>query len=133
MKIAPFWDLPCLKGEKPKNIAPLIFEASKKKKCIIAQALHNNGWVSNIKMDTNLTVPHIHEYLRPCVRLHGVHIQEDNVDILSFGISLPMWNTLQPQLVMPNNLETRLRLSARWFGKIGLIQKSFFFLVGYPE
>jgi hypothetical protein len=32
-EIAPFWDLSWLGGEKPKDIAPLIYEASKKKKC----------------------------------------------------------------------------------------------------
>jgi hypothetical protein len=63
-KIAIFWDLPWLEGEKPKDIAPLIFEISKKKRCTMAQALHCKSWVTNIKMDANLTVQPILEYLR---------------------------------------------------------------------
>jgi hypothetical protein len=47
-EIAPFWDSPWLEGEKPKDIAPLIYEAFKEKKCTVAQALHNKGWVTNI-------------------------------------------------------------------------------------
>jgi hypothetical protein len=41
-KIAPFWESRWLNGEKPKDIASLIFEASKMKNCTVAQALHNN-------------------------------------------------------------------------------------------
>jgi hypothetical protein len=42
-KIAPFWMLPWLNGEKPKDIAPLIFEALRKKNCNVAQALQRLG------------------------------------------------------------------------------------------
>jgi hypothetical protein len=59
-KITPVWNSPWLNGRKAKYIAPLIHEASSRKKWKINQALHNNAWVSKIKMDTNLTVPHIH-------------------------------------------------------------------------
>jgi hypothetical protein len=41
-KIAPFWDLPWLNGMMPKDIAPLIFEASTRNKWKVNQALHNN-------------------------------------------------------------------------------------------
>jgi hypothetical protein len=53
----------------------------------MAQALHNKGWVTNIKMDANLTVPHIHEYLRLRNRLEGVHLHGDNVDTISLNIT----------------------------------------------
>jgi hypothetical protein len=82
-KIAPFWDLPWLNGAKPKDIAPLIFEASKSKSCKVAQALHNNVWIAKVKMDTSLTVDHIREYLKLWVLLHEVHLQEDINDAIS--------------------------------------------------
>jgi hypothetical protein len=47
-KIVDFWDSQWLNWDKPKGIAPLIFEASKRKNCTMAQALHNKGWVANI-------------------------------------------------------------------------------------
>jgi hypothetical protein len=68
-KISLFWDSPWLYGEKPKDIAPLIYEAFKKKRCTMAQTLHNKGWVANIKMDASLTVPHIQKYFRLWNRL----------------------------------------------------------------
>jgi hypothetical protein len=61
--IAPFGDSPWLNGFEPKDIAPLIFVASKRRKCIVAHALHNNEWVCRIKMDATLAVPHIHDSL----------------------------------------------------------------------
>jgi hypothetical protein len=71
-----------------KGIAPLIFEASKRKNCTMAQALHNKGWVANIKMDTNFTVHHIHEYVRLWVRLQDVHLlQEDNEDAIVWNLT----------------------------------------------
>jgi hypothetical protein len=63
-KIAPFWDSPWLNGRKPKNIDPLIYEVSTRTKWKVNQALLNDAWISKIKMDTSLTVQHIHEYIR---------------------------------------------------------------------
>jgi hypothetical protein len=48
---------------KPKDIAPLIFEVSTKKKWSGRQALHNIDWISKIKMDATISIQHIHEYI----------------------------------------------------------------------
>jgi hypothetical protein len=79
--------LPWLHGAKPKDIAPLIFEASKKKKWTVAQALHNKGWITNIKMDVSLTMPHIQKYLSLWNRLLGVILHENNVDTIVWNLS----------------------------------------------
>jgi hypothetical protein len=49
-KIAPFWDSPWLEGKRPKDIAPLIYEVSKKKRCTVAQALVSKSCILNIKI-----------------------------------------------------------------------------------
>jgi hypothetical protein len=46
-KKALFWDASWINGMRPKDIAPLIFDLSKRKKCTIAKALEDNFWVSN--------------------------------------------------------------------------------------
>jgi hypothetical protein len=86
-KIAPFWDSPWLEGDKPKDIAPLIFEISKKKKSTVAQALHCNSWIKSIKMDANLTVHHIHDYLRLWIRLQDVHLHVDRADSIVWSLT----------------------------------------------
>jgi hypothetical protein len=44
-KIASFWDSPWLNDTKPKYIAPLIYEASTRKRWKVNQALTDHAWV----------------------------------------------------------------------------------------
>jgi hypothetical protein len=86
-KIAPFWDSPWLNGRKPKNIDPLIYEVSTKKKWKVNQALLNDAWISKIKMDTNLTVQHIHEYIQLWVQLNDFHPNKEADDYISWNLT----------------------------------------------
>jgi hypothetical protein len=86
-KIAPFWDSPWLEGKRPKDIAPLIYEVSKKKRCTVAQALVSKSWILNIKMDANLTVPHIREYIRLWGCLQNVILHEERVDSIVWNLT----------------------------------------------
>jgi hypothetical protein len=85
-KIANFWDSPWLNGLKPKDIAPLIYEASTRKKWKFNQALLANAWVAKIRMDTNLTVQHIHEYIHLWTLLQRIQLVEHIDDTIT-------WNT----------------------------------------
>jgi mannosylglycoprotein endo-beta-mannosidase len=85
-KIANFWDSPWLNGLKPKNIAPLIYEASTRKKWKVNQALLANAWLAKIRMDTNLTVQHIHEYIHLWTLLQRIQLVEHIDDSI-------IWNT----------------------------------------
>jgi hypothetical protein len=49
-EIAPFWDSSWLNGKKPKDIGPLIYEASTRKKWKVKHALINNAWIAKIKI-----------------------------------------------------------------------------------
>jgi hypothetical protein len=42
----PFWEAPWFNGEKPKDIAPLIFLSSKRKSWNVKASLLDNDWVS---------------------------------------------------------------------------------------
>jgi uncharacterized protein with LGFP repeats len=53
----------------------------------VAQDLHNKGWVQNIKMDANLTVQHIHEYLGLWLRLQDVHINDGCADTIVWNLT----------------------------------------------
>ena len=58
----PFWDSPWLLGRKPKDIAPLIFEASRRKNWKVWEALKGNAWILKINPSTVVTVGHIREF-----------------------------------------------------------------------
>jgi hypothetical protein len=45
---ASFWHAPWLSGLKPKDIAPSIFSISKRKKCLIREAMQDAKWISRI-------------------------------------------------------------------------------------
>jgi hypothetical protein len=51
----PFWHAPWLDGRAPKEIAPNKFDASKYKKWTVAKALHEDSWISNIKIESLVT------------------------------------------------------------------------------
>jgi hypothetical protein len=43
-----FWESSWLEGKRPKDIAPLIYDISKKKNCLVSKAMSNDFWVSQI-------------------------------------------------------------------------------------
>lgn len=51
----PFWGSRWLLGRKPKDIAPLIFEASRRKGWKVCEALKNNTWILKINPSTVVT------------------------------------------------------------------------------
>jgi hypothetical protein len=63
--------------KKPKDIALLIYEASTRKRWKVKHVLANNAWIYKIKMDANLTVRHIHEYIWLWVQLKVFQLVED--------------------------------------------------------
>ena len=65
----PFWEAPWLRGKKPKDIAPLIFAASKRKKWVVRDALQNNAWVHKINPSINLSINHMVEFVDLWIQL----------------------------------------------------------------
>jgi hypothetical protein len=86
-EISPFWDSPWLNGKKLKNIAPLIYEASKRKRWKVKHVLPNNASIAKIKMDTKLTVRHIHEYIRLWLQLNASQLDEDEQDSITWNFT----------------------------------------------
>jgi hypothetical protein len=85
--IAPFWHSPWLNGKKPKDIAPLIYEASTRKKWSVKQATLDNAWVSKIRMDETLTIPHLHQYLQLWHELNGIQLREHEEDSIVWNLT----------------------------------------------
>jgi hypothetical protein len=86
-KIAPFWESPRLNGRKPKDIAPLIFHASPRKKWNVEQATRGGAWISKIKMDGKLTIPHIREFISHWRELTDVNLSEDVNDSIVWNLT----------------------------------------------
>ena len=80
----PFWDAPWLGGKRPKDIAPLIFAACKRKKWCVREAMRDKAWVHMIKPFTDLTVGHIVQFVDLWVRLLGIQLQMDVDDDITW-------------------------------------------------
>ena len=59
-----FCHAPWLEGEKPKSIAPLIFEISSKKKCTVGAAVLRDWSVQNVRLDEEFTIDHLSQFVR---------------------------------------------------------------------
>ena len=57
-----FWTSPWLDGLRPMDIAPKIFEISKKKDSSVRKALTDDLWISQVDMVNGITVGHIQEF-----------------------------------------------------------------------
>jgi hypothetical protein len=62
-KKSPFWEAPWLGGLKPIEIAPLIYQISKRKKWKVSQALNGNAWMHKITMDEGFTLEHLTQFI----------------------------------------------------------------------
>ena len=78
----PFRDSPWLLGRMPKDIAPLIFEASTRKNWRVREALKENAWILKIKQGTTISVNHISEFFNLWMLLHDFRLDmqaEDDI------------------------------------------------------
>lgn len=76
----PFWEAPWLQGKKPKEIAPLIFAACKRKVWTVSQAMRDNAWAHKINPATLLTVRHIVQFVDLWIHLGQVQLLEEVED-----------------------------------------------------
>ena len=74
----PFWEAPWLQGQKPRNIAPLIFKISSCKKVCVKKALHNNAWIGNIKMVQDFSMQHLLEFIDLWTKIRRYNLILDN-------------------------------------------------------
>ena len=81
---AKFWESPWLDGLRPKDIAPKIFELSKKKMCLVRKALDNNLWVRQIDTRQGLTLDHIQQFATLWEMLADVNLNQGSQDTISW-------------------------------------------------
>ena len=58
-----FWHSAWIQGRRPKDIAPAVFNISKRKNRTVQEALTNNNWVRDINLGAQLSVTHIQQFI----------------------------------------------------------------------
>jgi hypothetical protein len=78
-----FWEASWLYGRRPMDIAPLIFESSKRKKSSVYKAMEGDFWVSQINIQHGLSLDHLVQFTN-------------------------LWEMLQSTTLVPNTPDTIL-------------------------
>jgi hypothetical protein len=87
-KRALFWEFSWLDGMRPKDIAPLIFDISKKKKkCLISKAMDTEFWISQTNIQGGLTVEHIVQFTKLWEMAKNVQMDNDTPDKITWKLS----------------------------------------------
>lgn len=60
----------------PKDIAPLIFEASRRKSQKVRESLKYNAWILKIKQDTTISGAHIREFCTLWMLVHDFPLDD---------------------------------------------------------
>lgn len=76
-----FWISSWLNGIRPMDIAPKIFDISKKKGCTVGKALIDDHWISQIDMKICITAGHIQEFVTLWVKLDGIILDKGSYTI----------------------------------------------------
>jgi hypothetical protein len=93
-------------GARPKDIAPLIFDLSKRKICTVAKALEEDFWVTQINHDGGLSLEHLLQFAklwRWCKKCIWITMGRTQF----VGSSQMMDVTLPSQLIACNFLDTQ--------------------------
>lgn len=71
-----FWESMWLEGTAPKAIAPRIYEASRKKRATVKEAITSNQWIANINIANLTTTNQFEEYVTLWEQLQGVALTD---------------------------------------------------------
>jgi hypothetical protein len=83
---ASFWSSSWLNGAPPKDLAPLIFSASKRKNRTVRDALDNQNWVADIAVQA-FTVDHMEQYIRLWELVSNVNLTPETDDAIVWTLT----------------------------------------------
>ena len=81
-EISLFWDSPWMEGRCPKDIAPLIYAISKRKKAMVATAIGFNFGVCMIDVERDFGAGHIAQFITLLEKLEHVHLHQFEPDTI---------------------------------------------------
>jgi hypothetical protein len=83
----PFWHAPWVDGRAPIDIAPLIFESSKRKKCTVSQAITEGAWMRNINALETFTWDHITQFIELWILVCNVELHVEVEDEITWNLT----------------------------------------------
>jgi hypothetical protein len=105
-KKTPFWHAPWLNGTRPIDIAPLIYESSKRKNWKVAQALDREAWIDKIDLQRGFTIDHFLQFVELWTLLDTILLIPDRNDEITW------------KLTQDGNYTTKSAYEMQWFSLI---------------
>jgi len=81
------WQSGWLHGRRPRDIAPNLFKASKRKCRTVADALQNSSWIREIRNTTTLSITHLVEFVQLWGLVRQTVLQNGTQDTIKWKLS----------------------------------------------
>ncbi|KAF0899989.1 hypothetical protein E2562_026231 [Oryza meyeriana var. granulata] len=87
--MARFWDLAWMNGNRPKDLAPLVFAISKKKSRTLQQAIQGETWIQdlNLTAQEGMTVQLLDQLVTLWNAVQGVQLEASNADSIRWKLT----------------------------------------------
>jgi hypothetical protein len=82
-----FWHAPWLHDQKPKDIAPLLFELCKRKNWFVSQALRDEAWIRKLRNDATISLEHLTQFVHLWALINTIHLHDDVEDDISWKLT----------------------------------------------
>lgn len=82
-----FWNSAWIQGRWPKDIAPKIYNISRKKKRNVAHALHLNTWIRDLNISVGITLGHIDEFMKLWALVQNTELNQDDEDHITWKLT----------------------------------------------
>jgi hypothetical protein len=82
-----FWDSGWIQGRRPKDIAPTLFQASRKKKRSVYDAQSNNNWIHNLSFNGQVTNDLLDAFVELWSLVQAVHLQPQQEDTIIWKLT----------------------------------------------
>jgi hypothetical protein len=82
-----FWNSAWLVGQQPKDLAPLLFAKTRRKKHIVAEALQGSSWIRDLKIREGFTTAHLLQLVNLWLLVSSTQLQHDWEDSTSWNLA----------------------------------------------
>jgi hypothetical protein len=83
-----FWEAPWLDGRQPKDISPLIFKVSQRRKWSVNKSLENNYRITQINMQDGLSIEHIMQFTNLWEVISPLQMNANTPDSISWKLTV---------------------------------------------
>ena len=82
-----FWHAAWVQGRRPKDIAPAIFDISRKKNRTLKEAFAEHTWIKDINLHAPITVVHLQQFVELWFIVHATVLRKGTEDKITWRLT----------------------------------------------